>query len=59
MRQLEKGKSSAFGGVFILVNAALGAGLLAFPFAFYSAGGAIEGMAIQLVSWFPCRKSGG
>lgn len=50
MTRLSPGKSSAFGAVFIVVNAALGAGLLSFPLAFYSAGGYIQGIAIELVS---------
>lgn len=52
MTKLSPGKSSPFGALFIIVNAALGAGLLAFPFAFHSAGGFIEGIAIELVSTF-------
>lgn len=47
MRRLPKGTSSPLGAVFIVVNAALGAGLLAFPFAFYSAGGVAAGVAIE------------
>ena len=50
--QLPQGKSTPFGAVFIVVNAALGAGLLAFPLAFYQAGGYIEGIAIELVCLF-------
>ena len=50
MTRLSPGKSSAIGAVFIVVNAALGAGLLSFPLAFYSAGGYIQGIAIELVS---------
>ena len=50
IRTLPKGTSSAIGAVFIVVNAALGAGLLAFPQAFYSAGGAVQGVLIEIVS---------
>ena len=50
MRELPQGKSSAIGAVFIIINAALGAGLLTFPSAFYSAGGVVEGIAVQVVS---------
>ena len=50
IRTLPKGTSSAFGAVFIVVNAALGAGLLAFPQAFYNAGGVVHGVIIELVS---------
>ena len=46
---LKRGKSSVVEAVFIVVNAALGAGLLAFPYAFYYAGGWVQGLAIQLV----------
>lgn len=42
--------SSPYGAVFIVVNAALGAGLLTFPYAFYLAGGWYWGMVLQLVS---------
>ena len=49
MRRLEPGKSSAFGAIFIVINAALGAGLLAFPYAFYAAGGVAAGIGIELV----------
>ena len=52
MHELPKGKSSAFGAVFIIINAALGAGLLTFPSAFYSAGGVVEGIAVQVVSGY-------
>ena len=34
-----RGDSSPFGAVFIVVNAALGAGLLTFPYVFFLAGG--------------------
>ena len=50
MRKLPPGTSSFFGAVFIVINAALGAGLLAFPFAFNSAGGVVEGITIEFVS---------
>lgn len=46
--------SSPFGAVFIVVNAALGAGLLTFPYAFYLAGGWYWGVVLQLVSDSPC-----
>lgn len=48
VRRLEPGKSSAFGAIFIVINAALGAGLLAFPYAFYAAGGVAAGIGIEL-----------
>ena len=47
--------SSPYGAVFIVVNAALGAGLLTFPYAFYLAGGWYGGLILQLVSYgIPC-----
>ena len=47
--------SSPYGAVFIVVNAALGAGLLTFPYAFYLAGGWYWGVILQLVSYvIPC-----
>lgn len=44
------GGTSAIGAVFIVVNAALGAGLLNFPAAFSAAGGVTAGIVLQLVS---------
>lgn len=52
IRTLPRGTSSPVGAVFIVVNAALGAGLLAFPQAFYNAGGVPYGVIIELVSVF-------
>lgn len=46
--------TSMLGAVFIVVNAALGAGLLNFPAAFQMAGGVAAGIAMQMVkgpSW--------
>ena len=48
--RLPKGKTSVFGAIFLVVNAALGAGLLAFPLAFYMTGGFVSGILIELVS---------
>lgn len=42
-------KTSPYGAVFIVVNAALGAGLLNFPAAFYMAGGVVAGVVLQMV----------
>ena len=50
IRTLPRGSSSAIGAVFIVVNAALGAGLLAFPQTFYNAGGVAYGVLIEVVS---------
>ncbi|XP_053575483.1 sodium-coupled neutral amino acid transporter 7 [Bombina bombina] len=47
-RRLAGGTSPA-GAVFIVVNAALGAGLLNFPAAFSAAGGVTAGISLQLV----------
>lgn len=41
---------SSLGAVFIVVNAALGAGLLNFPAAFNMAGGVTAGVMLQMVS---------
>lgn len=43
------GSTSALGAVFIVVNAALGAGLLNFPAAFSMAGGVAAGITLQMV----------
>lgn len=43
------GATSALGAVFIVVNAALGAGLLNFPAAFSMAGGVAAGIGLQMV----------
>ncbi|XP_063801921.1 sodium-coupled neutral amino acid transporter 7 [Pseudophryne corroboree] len=43
------GGTSSIGAVFIVVNAALGAGLLNFPAAFNAAGGVTAGIVLQLV----------
>lgn len=42
------GGTSAFAAVFIVVNAALGAGLLNFPAAFNMAGGVVAGVVVQM-----------
>ncbi|XP_064836006.1 sodium-coupled neutral amino acid transporter 7-like [Oncorhynchus masou masou] len=44
----KRGGVSAIAAVFIVVNAALGAGLLNFPAAFNMAGGVIAGVALQM-----------
>ena len=49
------GRSSVYGAVFIVINAAFGAGLLAFPYSFFLAGGRdslVGGVVIEVVS---CR----
>lgn len=43
------GGVSSLGAVFIVVNAALGAGLLNFPAAFNMAGGVTAGVMLQMV----------
>ena len=47
---LPPGKTSPFGAVFIIVNASLGAGLLAFPVAFQWAGGVLQALLAMSVS---------
>lgn len=44
-----RGGMSLLGAVFIVVNAALGAGLLNFPAAFNMAGGVTAGVTLQMV----------
>ena len=48
------GKTSPFGAVFIIVNASLGAGLLAFPVAFQWAGGVLQALLAMSVSVCVC-----
>ncbi len=49
-RKLPQGNSRSYGAVFIVINAAMGAGLLTFPYAFYLTGGWQWGLVVQLVS---------
>lgn len=56
VRQLEAERSrgvSSWAAVFIVVNAALGAGLLNFPAAFNLAGGVTAGVMLQMVRRAP------
>lgn len=46
----DSGGVSSWAAVFIVVNAALGAGLLNFPAAFNMAGGVTAGVTLQMVS---------
>ena len=48
--EIKPGNSSSFGAVFLVTNAAMGAGMLTFPYAFYLAGGWYFGMLTELVS---------
>ena len=48
--KLPDGRTSVVGAAFIVGNAAIGGGLLAVPYAFYSAGGAIGGSLLEAVS---------
>ncbi len=50
--RLPEGKTSAFWAIFLVVNAALGAGLLVFPLSFYMTGGIVTGILIELVSQY-------
>lgn len=47
--RLPQGRTSPFGAVFVIINAALGAGLLAFPIAFYFAGGILPALLVMAV----------
>lgn len=47
--RLPMGKTSPFWAIFLVVNAALGAGLLTFPLSFYMTGGIVVGIIIELV----------
>ena len=51
-RILPQGTSRSYGAVFIVINAAMGAGLLTFPYAFYLTGGWQWGLIVQLVSMY-------
>ena len=44
-----KAGTGIFGATFIVINAAMGAGMLNFPNAFKNAGGILPGMFMQLV----------
>lgn len=44
----KQGRTPSYAAVFIVVNAALGAGLLNFPYAFYMAGGVVAGIVLQM-----------
>lgn len=48
--EIKPGNTSSFGAVFLVTNAAMGAGMLTFPYAFYLAGGWYYGMLTELVS---------
>lgn len=49
---LSKGTISIFWAIFLVVNAALGAGLVIFPLSFYMSGGVVTGIVLELVSTF-------
>lgn len=49
--KLPDGNTSVVGAAFIVGNAAIGGGLLAVPYAFYSAGGAVGGSLLEAVSF--------
>ena len=50
-RKLPQGNTRSWSAVFILINAAMGAGLLTFPYAFFLTGGWQWGLVVQLVSY--------
>ena len=47
--RLPDGKTSILGATFIISNAALGAGLLTVPYAFFNTGGPWVGLAVETV----------
>ena len=47
--ELKNNTTSPGGAIFVLINAALGAGLLAFPNAYWSSGGFVMGLILQAV----------
>ena len=47
--KLNNNTTSLGGAIFVLINAALGGGLLAFPSAYWSSGGFIMGLILQAV----------
>lgn len=49
LRKIPQGKSSFIGAVFVVTNAAMGAGLLAYPYSFYLAGGWYWGLLMEFV----------
>lgn len=53
---LPEGNTSIFWAIFLVVNAALGAGLLAIPLSFYMTGGIVSGILIELVRTFTMVK---
>lgn len=46
------GRTNVFGATFVVTNAALGAGMLTFPYAFYLAGGWYWGVTTEIVRFF-------
>ena len=48
-RSAEVGGTSTLGSIFLIINAALGAGLLNFPKAFDTAGGVLVAVVVQVV----------
>jgi hypothetical protein len=46
---MDHGRATPFGAVFVVTNAALGAGLLTFPYSFYLAGGWYWGIVTELI----------
>ena len=49
-RVISEGKSNLMGATFVVTNAALGAGMLTFPYAFYLTGGWYWGITTEVVS---------
>ena len=49
VEKMKDSTTSPAGAIFVLINAALGAGLLAFPHAFWSSNGIVMGLILQAV----------
>lgn len=48
-REIPTGKTSLLGAIFVVTNAAMGAGMLSFPYAFYLAGDWYWGISLEVV----------
>ena len=50
--RLPDGKTSIIGAAFIVSNAALGAGMLSVPYAFWTTGGPLAGLLVEIVRFY-------
>ena len=55
--KLPDGKTSVIGAAFIVSNAALGAGMLSVPYAFWTTGGPLAGLLVEIVRFHCVRLS--